>query len=118
MQSQLGSCNSLTPAPHPLTTRVVLVVYNIYCYYQAAVLGNGSLWPGLSQTRGALPIPTNAGDQTKNHRVLHVESPTNPYQLYRDPVLAVRNPLVHLAWSWNPYQALPKHRSGWASILM
>ena len=41
-----------------------------------------------------------------------------PYQTLPDPVLAVRNPLVHLAWSWTPYQCLPKHRSGCAAILL
>jgi len=38
-------------------------------------------------------------DQTKNHRVLHVESPTKPYQEHRHPVLAMRISLVCLAWS-------------------
>ena len=42
---------------------------------------------------------TMPGDQTKNHVVLHVESPTKPYQEYRYPVLAARNPLGDLAWS-------------------
>ena len=41
-----------------------------------------------------------------------------PYQTLPHSVLAVRNPLVHLAWSWTPYQCLPKHRSGCASILL
>ena len=54
--------------------------------------------PGAPSTI-RLPIVTNTGDQTKNHVVLHVESPTKPYQEYRYPVLAVRNPLVDLAWS-------------------
>ena len=35
-----------------------------------------------------------------------------PYQTLPDPVLAVRTPLVCLAWSWNPYQVLPRDRSG------
>ena len=55
------------------------------------VLGKGTLWPGLSQDGGGLPIVTNSGDQTKNQVILHVESPTNPYQEHRDPVLAMRN---------------------------
>jgi len=41
-----------------------------------------------------------------------------PYQTLPDPVLAVRNPLVHLVWSPIHYHGLPKHRSGWASILL
>ena len=58
--------------------------------------GKGGAWQVPSQIRGALPIVTMPGDQTKNHVVLHVESPTNPYQLYRDPVLAER---THW-WFW------------------
>jgi len=57
---------------------------------------------------------TNGGDQTKDQVILHEEHPTKTYQV---PVLAARNPLVHLAWSWTPYQRLPKHRSGCAAIL-
>ena len=57
-------------------------------------------------------------DQTKNHRVLHVEHPTKTYQEHRHPVLAVRTPLVCLAWCQCPYQVLPITRSGWASILL
>ena len=62
-------------------------------------VGKGHTRQALSQDGGALPIPTNAPDQTKNHVVLHVESPTKPYQEHRDPVLAVRISLVCLAWS-------------------
>ena len=54
--------------------------------------------PGAPSTI-TLPIVTNSGDQTKNHVVLHVSSPTKPYQEHRYPVLAVRNPLVHLVWT-------------------
>ena len=41
-----------------------------------------------------------------------------PYQTLPDSVLAVRNPLVCLAWSWNPYQCLPYHQSGSATVLL
>ena len=37
-----------------------------------------------------------------------------PYQSLPDPVLAVRNPLVHLAWCRCPYHSLPINRSGCA----
>ena len=43
--------------------------------------GNGGEWQVPSQNGGGLPIVTNAGDQTKNHVVLHVEHPTNPYRI-------------------------------------
>jgi hypothetical protein len=36
--------------------------------------------PGAPSTI-TLPIVTNPPDQTKNHRVLHVESPTKPYRI-------------------------------------
>ena len=36
--------------------------------------------PGAPSTI-TLPIVTNSGDQTKNHVVLHVESPTKPYRI-------------------------------------
>ena len=57
---------------------------------------------------------TNGGDQTKDQVILHEEHPTKPYQV---PVLAARNPLVHLAWSWTPYQPLPINRSGRTATL-
>ena len=46
-----------------------------------AEVGNGGQWQVLSQDGGALPIVTMPGDQTKNHVVLHVESPTKPYRI-------------------------------------
>ena len=46
-----------------------------------AVVGKGHTRQDPSQIGGALPIPTNAPDQTKNHVVLHVEPPTNPYRI-------------------------------------
>ena len=60
---------------------------------------------GLEPGWGALPIPTNPPDQTKNHVVLHVEHPTKPYQ---DPC-----PRCETHWGiWlgagaltNPYQS-------------
>ena len=45
-----------------------------------AEVGNGGQWQVPSQDGGPLPIPTNAGDQTKNQAALHVEHPTKPYQ--------------------------------------
>jgi hypothetical protein len=45
------------------------------------VVGNAPTPQGLSQIGGALPIVTNTGDQTKNHVVLHVSSPTKPYRI-------------------------------------
>jgi hypothetical protein len=73
--------------------------------------------PGAPSTR-ALPRLTTTGDQTKNHVILHVESPTRPYQEHRYPVLAMRISLVCLAWCRCPYHSLPKHRSGSTSILL
>jgi hypothetical protein len=35
---------------------------------------------GIEPDRGALPMLTNGGDQTKIQVFLHVESPTKPYQ--------------------------------------
>ena len=80
-----------------------------------AEVGNGSLWPGLSQDGGALPIVTNPGDQTKNHRVLHVEHPTKPYR-----ILCSRCESAWCVWlgQGSAYQVLPITRSGWASILL
>ena len=46
-----------------------------------AVLGKGGAWPASSQNGGGLPCLTNGGDQTKNQVVLHVEHPTNAYQI-------------------------------------
>ena len=44
------------------------------------VLGKGGAWPRRSQNGGGLPIVTNPGDQTKIQVILHVSSPTKPYQ--------------------------------------
>jgi hypothetical protein len=47
-----------------------------------------------------LPLLTNTGLHTKlTKRFACVD----PYQTLPDPVLAVRNPLVHLDWSTNCY---------------
>ena len=43
-------------------------------------VGKGHTRQDPSQNGGGLPIPTKAGDQTKNQVVLHVEPPTKPYQ--------------------------------------
>ena len=115
MQSQLGSCNSLTLALHPLTTHIVLTVHKAYPHSQAAVLGKGGPRQDPSQDGGALPIPTNAGDQTKNQVILHVESPTKPYRILCPP--------CESAWCvWlgqgSAYQALPYHQSGCAAVLL
>ena len=67
---------------------------------------------------GTLPMLTNAPDQTKNQVFLHVESPTNPYQEHRYPVLAERNPLGDLAWCRCPYHSLPTDRSGSTAVLV
>ena len=85
---------------------LVLCAVLVLCVRPAPVLGKGDMWPGASQSRGGLPCLTMPPDQTKNQVVLHVESPTKPYQEYRDPVLAVRNPVVVLDWSTNCYHPL------------
>ena len=81
-------------------------------------VGKGAARQVPSQIGGALPIPTNAPDQTKNQVVLHVEHPTKPYQEHRDPVLAER---THW-WFWfghpRHYQGLPLRRSGWPTIML
>jgi len=88
-----------------------------YVYYAVSVcspmpegrVGNGGEWQVPSQIGGPLPIPTTAGDQTKNHVVLHVESPTKPYQ---DPCpLSVCHWCVWLG-AGSAYQVLPTDRSG------
>ena len=68
----------------------------VYSPCRRRMVGNAPTPWVLSQIGGTLPIVTMPGDQTKNQVVLHVESPTRPYQ---DPVLAERVPLVCLAWS-------------------
>ena len=57
---------------------------------------------------------TNGGDQTKDQVILHVDSPTNPYQV---AVLSERVVMVLLVWCRKPYQSLPINRSGSPTIL-
>ena len=45
-----------------------------------AEVGNGHTPADPSQNGGGLPMLTNPCDQTKNQVILHVESPTKPYQ--------------------------------------
>jgi len=89
-----------------------------YVSCRRPMVGNGGQWQVLSQIGGLLPMLTNTPDQTKNHVVLHVSSPTKPYQEYRYPVLAVRKPLVHLAWRRCPYQCLPHDPPGSTAVLV
>ena len=79
-----------------------------------AVVGNAPTPADPSQNGGALPMLTNSGDQTKNHVVLHVEHPTKPYR-----ILCSRCETHWCIWlgAGVPYQCLPMHRSGCASIL-
>ena len=46
-----------------------------------AEVGNGHTPADPSQNGGGLPMLTNRPDQTKNHVILHVESPTKPYRI-------------------------------------
>ncbi len=50
-----------------------------------------------------LPFVTNPTDHTKSTKRFAC---VDPYQTLPDPVLAVRNPLVHLDWSTNAYHSL------------
>ena len=100
MPCKLGSSHSVTPALHPLTTHRVLTAYNTRCRYQAVVLGKGDPRQGLTQNGGGLPTLTNPGLHTKNTMRLTC---ADAYQTLPRSVLAVRNPLVFLAWSTNAY---------------
>ena len=73
------------------------------------MVGNGGEWQVPSQIGGLLPIVTTAGDQTKNHVVLHVEPPTRPYQY-----LCSRCETHWCVWlgAGSAYQVLPPDRSG------
>ena len=73
------------------------------------------LLPRRIQARmGALPMLTNAGDQTKNHVVLHVESPTKPYRIRARGA----NTIGAFGLVQEPLPTLTNHRSGSASILL
>ena len=52
----------------------------VYSPCRRRMVGNAPTPWVLSQIGGTLPIVTMPGDQTKNQVVLHVESPTKPYQ--------------------------------------
>ena len=103
----------LCDCTHPLLCSVSTVLCSMLCWScvscRRPMAGNGGEWQVPSQIQGLLPIPTNAPDQTKNHVVLHVESPTKPYQ---DPCpLSVCHWCVWLGQG-SAYQVLPCDRSG------
>ena len=78
------------------------------------MIGKGRAAAGQTQDGGGLPIPTNPGDQTKNHVVLHVEHPTKPYR-----ILCSRCESAWCVWlgQGSAYQVLPINPSGCASII-
>jgi hypothetical protein len=87
------------------------VLYAVYVYPPSRrwMVGNGGQWQVPSQIGGALPIVTNRGDQTKNQRSLHEESPTKTYRN-----LCSRCESAWCVWLGHhaAYQPLPIDRSG------
>ena len=68
-----------TTLAHPATLSPT--ARSMPCLLSAVVIvGKGLVRQGRSQKAGGLPIVTNGGDQTKIQVILHVFSPTKPYQ--------------------------------------
>ena len=68
------------PSPATLANSEWLIGSDPRSPVAVVIVGKGRTVAGPTQKAGGLPIVTNAGDQTKNQVVLHVEGPTNPYQ--------------------------------------